>query len=480
MQSSAPLYHAVADDLAALINAGSLPPRARVPSVRRLARQRGISITTAVASLRLLEQRGLIESRPKSGYFVATRIAPAPEPAAVSLPRTPRLVGAQAMLRRLADASVNPVVARLGHAIPDPSMFPQAALRASQLRVLRRHPQLLSTYPMRMGGSEALRTQIAALYARIGTPLAAENLLITNGCMEALTLAIRAVASPGDTIAIESPVYFGFLQLAENLGVKLLEIPMDAREGLVIESLAELLQARGGRNVRAVLTIPNFSNPTGSLMPVARKRALVALCREADIALIEDDIYGDLSLDGTRPVPCKTFDRDGRVLLCSSFSKSLAPGARVGFIAAGRYRESVRAVKQNLSGATAVLPQEMLAEFLAGNGYERHLRRLRQRCAAQVARVARCVQEHFPEGTRIAQPQGGYVLWVELPRGIDTMALHEEASRSGADFVPGSMFSASGRYGNCMRLNCGYAFTAATETAIRRLGSLARRATSGD
>lgn len=467
-----PLYLAVAEDIAQLIGAGTLRPLERVPSVRRLARQRRVSITTAVASLRELEQRGLIEARPKSGYFVAPSRTPPPEPAVVSLPRMARLAGAQAMLKRLAEASLNPSLARLGEAIPDPQLFPQSALRASLARVSRRQPLQLATYPRRMGGSLALRGQLAAHYGRIGMRLPAEELVITNGCMEALTLALRAVARPGDTIAVESPAYFGFLQLAESLGIKVLEVPMHPRDGLSVAALGELLAGHAGRNVRACMTVANFSNPTGALLPEARKRELVRLCRDADIALIEDDIYGDMSLDGLRPLPCKAFDTDGRVLLCSSFSKSLAPGARIGFIAPGRYREPLLAAKLVMSGATSVLPQEMLADYLASGRYARHLARLRLRCGTQLARLSQCVQEQFPAGTRLTRPQGGFVLWVELPGTIDTMDLYERASRSGVDFVPGALFSASGRYGNCLRLNAGYPVTAATEQAIGKLAAL--------
>lgn len=474
--STDPLYVAVADELAGLIATGQLPARSRVPSVRRLARQRGISITTAVATLRQLEQRGLIQARPKSGYFVAPRRAALPEPSAVELPRTARLAGAHAMLKRLAEASLNPGLARLGEAIPDPQLFPQAALRAGLARVSRRQPLQMTSYPRRMGGSLALRAQIAAHYARQGVRLDGEELIVTNGCMEAMTLALRAVARPGDTIAVESPTYFGFLQLAEALGVKVLEVPMHPREGISVAALRELLGGRAGRRVRACMTIANFSNPTGGLLPEARKRELVRLCREADIALIEDDIYGDLPLEGSRPLPCKAFDTDERVLLCSSFSKTLSPGARIGFIAPGRYREQLRAVKQVLSGATAVLPQEMIADYLASGRYERHLARLRTRCAGQVARLSALVQDHFPAGTRLTRPQGGFVLWVELPGDIDTMEVYDRASRIGVDFVPGAMFSASGRYRNCLRLNAGYPVTPLTETAVARLGTLLSQA----
>ena len=326
--------------------------------------------------------------------------------------------------------------------------------------------------PRRVGGSQALRAQIAAHYARVGVRLDGNELIITNGCMEALTLALRAVAAPGDTIAVESPTYFGFLQLAESLGIKVLEIPVHPGEGMSVAALRELLAGRAGRSVRACMTIANFSNPTGSAMSGQRKRELVRLCREADIYLIEDDIYGDLALDGPRPLPCKAFDTDGRVLLCSSFSKTLAPGARIGFIEPGRHRDTLRAMKHVMSGATSVLTQEMLADYLASGRYERHLKKLRERCARQVTQLSQSVQDHFPPGTRITRPQGGFVLWVELPGAIDTMALYEKATRIGVEFVPGAMFSASGRYGNCLRLNAGYPFTAATEAAIRRLGVL--------
>jgi DNA-binding transcriptional MocR family regulator len=467
-----PLYQALATELAGVIEAGGLKPAQRLPSVRRLATQRGVSITTAVATLRHLEERGLIQARPKSGYFVAHRRAQPPEPVAVELPRRARLVGVQAMMKRLADASLSPAVAPLGQGVPDPALFPQAALRASLLKVARKQPESQVTYPLRMGGSALLREQIVRHYAGCGAALDADELIVTNGCMEALTLAVQSAVAPGETIAVESPTYFGFLQIAESLGVKVVEIPAHPRDGLSVAALRELLESRAGREVRACAVTPNFSNPTGSLMPDAAKRELVRLCRAADIVLIEDDIYGDLPFNGQRPLPCKAFDRDGCVLLCSSFSKSLAPGARIGFVAPGRYRDTLRAAKHRMSGATAVLQQQMLADYLAHGRYARHLRSVQQRFAAQVAAVSLCVQEFFPEGTRLSRPQGSFMLWVELAEGIDTLALHEEANRRGADYVPGPLFSVSGRYRNCLRLNCGYPFTPRTEAAIRLLGEL--------
>jgi len=474
--SEIPLYQSLAGELAGLIDAGSLAPQQRLPSVRRLAAQRGVSITTAVATLRLLEEQGLIEARPKSGYYVAARRAPPPEPAAVELPRRARLVGMPAMLRRLADAGLSGSVARLGQAIPDPALFPEHALRAGLRDAAIRDQAVLGTYPLRMSGSPALRAEIARHYGAAGAALDPDELIVTNGCMEALTLAVQVAVRPGETIAVESPTYFGFLQIAEHLGVKVIEIPAHPGEGLSIAALRDLLASRAGREVRACALTPNFSNPTGALMPEAGKRELVRLCRETDIALIEDDVYGDLCFGEARPPPCKAFDRDGRVLLCSSFSKTLAPGARIGFVAAGRYRETLRAAKQRLSGPTALLQQQMLATYLARGRYPRHLRRLQRQLAVQVEQVSQAVQRHFPAGTRLSRPRGGFVLWVELPGEIDTLALHETANGFGADYVPGVLFSVSERYRNCLRLNCGYPFTVRTEGAIRRLGELFGRA----
>jgi len=469
---SSPLYLAVADDLAQLIGAGALKAHERVPSVRQLARQRRVSITTAVASLRELEQRGLIEARPKSGYFVARRrpqLAPATP---VELPKRARLAGTQAVLKKMAEASLDPGLARLGQALPDPALFPERALRASLIRAVRRDPKLLGEYPVRMGGSPALRAQIARHYARIGVALTVEDLVITNGCTEALTLAMRVVARPGDTIAVESPTYFGVLRAAEDHGVKVIEIPSHPRDGLSVDAVRDLLAGRAGRDVRAVVLMPSFNNPNGSCMPLPARRELVRLARQADIVLVEDDIYGDLHFEGSRPLPCKAFDTDGRVLLCSSFTKWLAPGSRTGFITPGRFRDTLRSAKQMLSGATPLAQQQMLADFMASGRCERHLRTLRRQLHQQLAQLAQCVQDAFPAGTRLTHPLGGFVLWVELPEGIDTQALYDEAVRQRADYVPGPLFSAAGHYRNCLRLNAGYPVTEATRAAIRRLGRL--------
>jgi DNA-binding transcriptional MocR family regulator len=471
-----PVYVRIAEELARLIETQALRPGERLPSVRRLARQKRISATTAVASLRSLERRGLIEARPQSGYFVRLRAQALAEP---RLPRprsSARPVGISGLIARLNEASLDPQIAPLGAAIPDPDLFPGRSLRRELAAATRREPRILTEYARDVAGHPLLRQEIVRHYAQLGCALHEDELTITNGCMEALNLAVRAVARAGDTIAVESPTYFGFLQIYESLGLKVLEVPTHPRDGLVVEALQERLAGRGGRAIRACVVIGNFSNPSGATLSDARKQQLVEVCARADIALIEDDIYGDLQHAGARPVPCKTFDANGGVMLCSSFSKTLAPGARVGFVSGGRWLDDIRLKKAITSVATPRVLQETLATYMHAGRYERHLVRLRRAFAEQVAHVAAVVEASFPAGTRLSRPQGGFVLWVELPGDIDTLAVYEQARAQGLDFAPGPLFSpAAGRYRNCLRLNCGKRWNAQLERALLRLGALLHR-----
>jgi DNA-binding transcriptional MocR family regulator len=426
-----------------------------------------------VASLRSLEQRGLIIARPQSGYFVARRPSRLAEPQPARLPRAARHVGVQATMDRMAEASLDPQVAGLGQAIPDPALFPRRQLQRALLRGLNEGGGgVLTHYALRVEGQGALRQEIVRHYARLGAALDAEELVITHGCTEAVNLALRTVLKPGDTLAVESPTYFGFLRIIESLGLKVVEIPSRPRAGIDIEALREALAAPAGKAIRACLIVSSFNNPSGGSLSEGDRRALVRLCRDADLSLIEDDVYGDLQFEGARPVPCKHFDRDGRVLLCSSFSKTLAPGSRVGFIAGGRHTDGLREAKYLASLATSPVLQQMLAHYLRSGHYPRHLARMRRALSTQVALTSALVERHFPAATRVSRPAGGFVLWLELPESVDTIELYEQARRARLDFVPGPLFSATGRYRNCLRLNCGHPVTTAVESAVRRLGAM--------
>lgn len=471
---SQPLYEALAEEYSGLIADGQLPAGTRLPSVRTLSRQRRVSLSTALAALRAMESRGLVEARPQSGYYVRPRAPSSPAPRRSEPPARPQAVSVESTIIDLLNAGAGGAAGPLGSAVPDKALLPQAALRRRVGQLARCRPELLAGYSP-LEGLPELRVQIAQRYAQLACHAPADEILITNGCTEALHLALRASTQAGDWVALESPTYFGFLQILQSLGLKALELPTDPTQGLDVEALRTALAEPRGRSIRACVVTPNHSNPLGSRMPDTRKQALVDVCAEHGVALIEDDLYGDLPFCGPRPTPLRHFDASGTTMLCSSLSKTLAPGLRVGWLAAGRWAPRVRLLKFATSMCNAGLPQAAAASLIGGGGFDRHLRRLREACAGQVQAMQDAVLRHFPAGTRVAHPAGGFLLWVELPAAIDTLALHRQAVPEGLGFMPGALFTATGDYRSALRLNCGWPVTAETERGLARLGELARQ-----
>ena len=462
-------YERLAEDLSGIIVSGSLRPGERLPSVRRLSRERRLSVSTVLQALHQLEDRGLVEARPQSGYFVRHAAARRAPPSTRSTPDEPVPVDVSQRLMRVLQSGMQAGVVPLAAALPSPTLLPLAALHRLYGGVVRRHPRLLEGASHINMDEPALVRQLMLRSMGWAGPLAASEFVITNSCTEALGLCLRAVTRVGDTVAVESPAYYLMLQLIETLGLRALEIPTDPSSGLSIEALD--MATREGK-VTACLLVPNASNPLGSIMPDENKRRLAKLAAERGVAVIEDDIYGDLHFASERPWPIKAFDRTGNVMLCSSFSKCLSPALRIGFVAAGRYRPQIALQKTITSGGTNPVTQHVLAEYLESGAYERHMRGLRRSYARQVEAMAASVTRHFPVATRITQPRGGFVLWVELPEAIDTTALHDRAIAAGVAYVPGELFSASGMYRNCLRLNCGNPHTPEIDDAVRRLGAL--------
>lgn len=470
------LYQELAARLAEAIYAGSLRAGDRLPSVRRVSEQHSVSIATAVQAYRALENQRLIEARPKSGYFVLPRPRKLAEPAPSRPPTRSRFVGVNQFVMEYLACSQLPGVAPLGCATPSEELYPAEKLLRLAAAIARRQRNVASRYVMDTGNVR-LKSAIARRAVEFGCSLAPQDIVVTNGCTEALNLALRAVARPGDTIALESPTYFTLLQIIESLGMKALEVPTHPREGISLEALDLATQKPGA--VQAALVISNFSNPLGSLMPEEKKRKLVQLLDSRGIPLIEDDIYGDTYFGRSRPFVAKAFDSGGSVLLCSSFSKSLAPGLRIGWIAPGRFQQQVELLKFINSIATPELPQLAIAEFMANGGYDHHLRRLRAAFANQVQRTSEAVAEYFPAQCRITQPAGGFVLWVEMPPAVDAVRLFELAREACIAVAPGPMFTNTGRFRNFMRLNCGNIWSAQIERAIMRLGEMCKRLADG-
>lgn len=467
------LYEALATRLAEAIGSGRVKAGERMPSVRTLSTSYKVSISTAVQAYRHLENLRLIEARPKSGFFAAHARPAAPEPRESKPPAAARFVvtppiGYEYNLA-LGDASN----VALGALVTDAGLFPAARLSRLLASMARRHPQLAGLYGGPLG-EERLRRAIARRALENGCSMAHDNILITNGCIEALNLALRAVARAGDTIALESPTYFVMLQMIESLGMKALEIPTHPRTGLSLEAFDLATHRRGA--VTALMTTPSFANPLGAVMPEANRQALVAMCEARGVTVIEDDIYGDCAFDGTRPLPLKAWDRTGNVLLCSSFSKTLSPGLRVGWVEAGRHRDQVEVLKRIGTIFTAPLPQLAIAEFLESGGYDHQLRRLRRELQGRAARLVSLVAETFPAGTRLTSPSGGYVLWVELAPKLNTVDLFRRARSEGILLAPGAVFTNTNRFGNALRLSFGLPDVPRTEQAVARIGRMATEA----
>lgn len=473
VRASDKLYKQVADRVCALIDAGTLRGGQRVPSVRGLSRQWKVSISTVLHAYQLLEDRGRIEARPQSGYYVKTgawRRPAVPEPSTPSQRPTHVTVSdlALRMMRASADGSRVP----LGGAVPGPHCVPTAQLNRIAASVARRAKLGANTHDIPPGCRE-LRVQVARRALNAGCTLSPDDIVTTCGGQEALYLCLRAVTQPGDTVAIESPTYYGILQIIEMLGLKALEIPTHPNDGVDVDALRERLESRPGR-IKACMFIPNYSNPLGSRMPDDAKRRLVELLAERDVVLIEDDIFGDLGFGPERPTVCKAHDETDNVLLCSSFSKTLAPGYRVGWCAPGRYRDRVMQLKATTSLATPTLFQKAIAEYLSTGGYDHHLRRVRKLYAYQVVQVTQAVQRAFPDGTRTTRPQGGSVLWVQLPGKVDSLRVHDLAYARGISIAPGSMFSPQGKYQDFIRLSCAWAWDDWIEKALSTLGQIVR------
>lgn len=454
-----------------LIASGALRPGDRLPSVRQASTSRRVSPSTVFEAYYLLEARGLIASRPRSGYFVNARPKrEQPEPSAcVPSERTLDVEVSDLVFQVLGHARQRDLVP-LGSAFPSPALFPLDKLSRSLARAVRKLDPWRTVEDL-SPGSEALRRQIVLRYLAAGSSIDAAEIVVTNGAMEALHLCLEAVTRPGDLVAVESPTFYAALQALERRGLRAVEVATHPRTGVDIASLASVLDRHP---VKACWFMPNFQNPLGSLMPDAQKRALVDLLAQREVPLIEDDVYGELYFGARKPLPAKAYDRTGLVLHCSSFSKCLAPGYRVGWTAAGRFAADVARRKLMGSLAAAIPSQEGLSEYLQHGGYDRHLRQLRQALASSQAVMARAIAKHFPPGTRTTRPEGGYFVWVELPPAVDALQLHRLALSHAISLAPGHLFSADHRFSRFLRINCGHPGDKRVEAAIRTVGRIAK------
>ncbi len=463
-------YRQLAAELAEAIDRGSLPAGARLPSVRACAAQHALSLNTVTAAYRLLEDRGLIEARPQSGYYVRSSLPALQRP----LRARPSGVRASGELDELMSVVLQ-CQQREDHvdlalACPRGEMFyPGAKLARLTAALLRRQPQLVGRYAL-PPGSLRLRTQIARRAKLLGMDLAADDILLTHGAMEALQLALRAVTRAGDTVGIESPSYFNLYPLLASLGLRALEIPTHPQHGLALDALELLLEEK---RLQAIVAMPTVHNPLGCSMPLAAKRRLAELVNRHRVPLIEDALYAELQFVEPLQPTVKAFDSEGWVMVCASYTKPLAPDYRIGWLEAGRFAETVRKLKFSSTVAESLLLGETVGAFLESGGYDHHMRALRRRYAAQVDAVRGLIARHFPAGTRATQPAGGFLLWLELPASVDSLALFHAALAERIVIIPGLLYSTGARYRHCLRLSCCYPLDERAGAALRRLGELA-------
>lgn len=471
------IYRRLAEHYLSAIQAGTLAAGDRMPSVRDLMRQHHVSLSTALQALRHLEEGGWLEARPRSGYFVRqprrAQIRPVDEPNVLAPLDPAQYVGIhQQVSDFIARRQQKPPAIDLSGMTCAPELYAVEALKTAAIRALREQPALL-TSTMPINGNQVFRQVVARRALNAGMRISADDVVVTHGCIEALNLALRAVAQAGDTIAVESPTYFGLLQTLESLGMRALEIPTSPQTGISIEALEMAIQTYG--NIKAVVVVPTLQNPLGCIMSDSHKQRLVGLCEQYAVPLIEDDAYSELVDAEVPPGAAKVWDTSGNVIYCASLNKVLAPGMRLGWMTSGKWNERVKMLKFAYTRANEEWTQITAANYMASPAYDRHLRRLRGVLTQQREQMAEAIAAYFPDETRLNVPNGGVGLWVELPQHLCSKKMFVAALEEGIGVSPGIIFSNAHRFDHYLRLCCGKPFTRELDQALRRLGGIAAR-----
>ena len=472
-ESKMALYEDIAEHLINLIRQEHYCPGDKLPSIRKLASYKKVSVATVQRAFELLEDRRLIETRPKSGFYVRMPVEPEIQTSQFKQQLTP-LSPEQVKIHELASDIFHrcdhPDVMNLGTSYPAPYYYPVKQLQRLSAKVIKE--QMDKVVEVHFSpGVDLLRKSLAKRLGEAGCRIKAEELIITNGCLEALSICLRSVAKPGDTIAIESPVFVGLLQLIESMGFKALEIPCHPTQGLSLPALELALEQW---KIKAVAIVPTFSNPLGSNMPEKNREQLVNMMAEKNVPLIEDDLFADLAFDGSTTKPCKAFDKKGLVLYCASASKAIASGFRVGWIAPGAFYQKVEYYKTFTNISAPNFAQLVMAEFLQSGRYDRHLRQMRTLLAQQIYKFQQWIKAYFPPDVHFSHPQGACVLWVDLGKQIDALEFHQLAVEQGIGIIPGQLFTTGNKYDHFIRINCACDPALPLEQAMQTLGELAK------
>jgi DNA-binding transcriptional MocR family regulator len=465
-------YETLAADFEQSIGSGVLKPGERMPSIREAARARRLGISTVRRAYLLLESQGLIDGKPRAGYYVRRALDAAAPPKQLAASRPPA-ESRSVDVSRLVLGSLKAIQSRrcvpLGSPYPDPALFPWRRIQQHRNEIAKRFTAWSVVDDIPPGHPEMLR-QIARRHLDTGLRVSPQEIIVTVGATEAINLCLQAVAKPGDTIAIESPTYYAMLHSIERMGMRAVEVATHPETGLDVDALRQLLQRQ---QIDACLVMPNFQNPLGFTMPDAHKKRLVELANEYELPIVENGVYNELHFAAEPPSTIKSFDTRGLVLFCGSFSKSLTAGVRIGWALPGRYRDDVEKLKFLNTLATPAVPQLAISQYLTRDGWEHHLRTVRRTLQQRLQIMAAAVGRFFPAGTCVSRPAGGYLLWTQLPEGADTMRLYHQALDADINIAPGRIFSNADLYPRCLRLNFSYPWNEQVESAMRELGRMA-------
>lgn len=464
------LYLQIANNIEHQIKNDVLKIGDKLPSLRTICTEKGVSLSTASQSYFELESRGLIESRPQSGYYVSYTHRQFRNVPATSQPLPARAGGKTEDVIFTISENMQQDTLALSAGVPSIELLPMAKLNKAIVAATRNLPGSGVNYDKH--GNPKLKKQIAQRSLMWGGKLKAENIITASGCINALSFCMLALAKRGDTIAVESPVYFGILHLAKNMGLNVLELPTNPVTGVEIDALKKALARK---KIKLCLLVSNYSNPLGSCIPDEHKKAIVQLMEKHNVPLIEDDLFGDLYFGSQRPSCCKTYDESGIVLWCGSFSKTLAPGYRVGWVEAGKFKELVTKTRYYHALYTTSITHEAIGSFIENERYDVHLRKLRQTLHRNSLQFLRCVSEYFPEETKVTKPGGGLHLWVELNKRTDTVELYNRAIAGKVSVAPGRLFTLQNQYNNCLKLNFGLPWSDKVEAALKFVGRLAAK-----
>ncbi len=463
------LYEKFASELIDLIREGTLKGSEKLPSIRQASKRYGISQATVIEAYYLLETQGLIVAKDRSGFYVRPMLNHALKtPKQITDATQTTEVNVSNLIFATLQNKKESHTIPFGTAFPSPAMFPIAELTQSMNKAMRHLTQSASELitDMPRGNPELIR-QIELRYRLSGTAVSPDEIIITNGAMEALSLSLQAVTQAGDLVAIESPAFYVTLQILERLQLKAIEIPVDPISGMDISALTNSIQRF---NIKAVVLMTNFQNPLGACLSDQKKQQLIQVIQRHQLPAIIDDVYGELYFGKTNSTSLKSLDEQGLIIHCSSFSKCLAPGFRIGWLAGGQFTQTIERLKLMSTLSPSVPSQLAIAYYLQRNHYDRHLQKLRYLLALSQRQMLSAISRYFPKNTAVTEPKGGYFLWVELDHSVNTLDLYQRALSHNISLAPGPIFSASQKFKHCIRLNYGMQWTQETEEAIKQLG----------